>query len=228
MQPRPKTKQLPHIISVCLFLALAITIFRGLQTPSPASETSANDAVTIDIAPGTSIQHKLAAGATASFSVSITGGSLLRFSIDKGDFVVSTTLYGPTGTKLLEHLSQDFEVVDLSFPAQTAGTYRIELRSRETVETRQFELRLQPLTAITPINQKDSDARQALARAEVLRAESTETAFRQAIEQFDQATQIWLSLFGFTSASQASLKSGDLLADLGEYPEALKRYQDAN
>jgi tetratricopeptide (TPR) repeat protein len=228
MQPRPKTKQLPHIISVCLFLALAITIFRGLQTPSPASETSANDAVTIDIAPGTSIQHKLAAGATASFSVSITGGSLLRFSIDKGDFVVSTTLYGPTGTKLLEHLSQDFEVVDLSFPAQTPGSYRIELRSRETVETRQFELRLQPLTAITPINQKDSDARQALARAEVLRAESTETAFRQAIEQFDQATQIWLSLFGFTSASQASLKSGDVLADLGEYQEALKRYQDAN
>ena len=227
MQPGPKTKQLPHIISACLFLALTITIFRALQTVSPANETSANDAVTIDIAPGSTIQHKLAAGANASFSVSITSSSLLRFSIDKGDFVLSTTLYGPTGTKLLEHVSQDFEVVDLSFPAQTPGTYRIELRSRETAETRQFELSLQPLTAITPINQKDSDARQALARAEVLRAESTETSFRQAIEQFDQATQIWSSLPEFGSASQVSLKSGDLLADLGEYPEALKRYQDA-
>lgn len=231
MQREPKTERLPHIISVCLLLVLTITIVRVSPSTSPTSETSANDAGVREIAPGSSIKDILAAGARATFSVSVTGGSLLRFSIDKGDLLLSTTLYGPTGVKLLEHVSHDFGVVDLSFPAQTAGTYRIELLSRENEENKQtwpFELKLQSLTPLTGVSIKDSEARQALARAEVLRADSTEAAFRQVIEQYDDATQILSSLSDFAGASDASLKSGDLLWDLSEYPEALKRYQSAN
>ena len=143
--------------------------------------------------------------------------------------MLSTTLYGPTGETLLEHVSHDFEVVDLSFPAQVAGAYKIELVSREKKETtRPFELKLQALTPITEVNEKDSEARQALARAEVLRAQSTEVAFRKAIEQYDEATQIWSSRSDFANAANASLKSGDLLFDLSDYTEALKRYQSAN
>ena len=224
MQPGPKTNQLPHMVSVCLFLALATMIFRAPQGVSPARATAANDAVATERAPGL---IQLAAGAKAKISVSITRDSLLRFSINKGDLVLSTSLYGPTGTKLLEHVSHDFEVVDLSFPAHIAGTYSIELLSRETKETRELELKIQPPTPLTAINQKDSDARQALARAEVLCAESSETAFRKALEQYDKATQIWLSLSDYGSASYASLKSGDLIFDLSEYSDAFKRYRNA-
>ena len=227
MQPRPKTKRLPRMALLCLFLALAITLFRAPQSASPATETSANDAGVTEIAPGSSIRDKLAAGMKATFSVSVTAGSLLRFSIDKGDLLLSTILYGPTGAKLLEHVSHDFEVVDLSFPAAIAGTYKIELVSREKKDTRAFELKLQSLTPLTRVNLKDSEARQALARAEVLRAESTETALRQAIQQYDEAMQIWSSLSDFASASSGSLKSGNLLFDLSDYTEALKRYQNA-
>lgn len=228
MQREAKTERLPHMVSVCLLLAVAIAIVRVSPGAEPASETPANDAEVKEIAPGSSIHNTLAAGAKVTFSVSVTGGSLLRFSIDKDNLVLSTTLYGPTGEKLLEHISHDFEVVDLSFPAQIAGTYRIELLSRESKEARPFALNLQSLTPLTGVNLKDSEARQALARAEVLRAVSTEAAFRQAIEQYDDATQSWSSLSDFASASNASLKSGDLLMDLSEYPEALKRYQSAN
>ena len=228
MQPGPKTKQLPHVILVCLLLALVVTIFRAPPSASPASTSFANDSGVKDIAPGSSIHDQLTPGAKATFSVSVTAGSLLRFSIDKDDLGLSTTLYGPTGETLLEHVSHDFEVVDLSFPVQTTGAYKIELVSREQKQTRSFELKLQALTPITEVNEKDSEARQALARAEVLRAQSTETAFRKAIEQYDEATQSLSSLSDFAGAANASLKSGDVLFDLSEYTEALKRYQAAN
>lgn len=227
MQLRPKIHQLPHIILVCLFVALTATVFRAFQGGPPASETSTIDKEVREIAPGSSIRDKLAAEAKATFSVSATAGSLLRFSIDKGDLVLSTRLYGPTGAKLLEHVSHDFEVVDLSFPAQTAGTYRIELVSRDKA-ARLFELKLHPLTPLTTTNQKDSEARQAMARAEMWRSGSTEAAVRNAIGQYNQAAQIWLSLSDFGSASDASLQAGDLLFDLSEYPKAFKRYRNAN
>lgn len=226
MQLGRKTHRLPHIVSLCLFVTLAALVFRVLQSVSPKTEMSRNASGVREIALGTTIHDRLVAGTKATFSVSATAGSLLRFSIEKRDLVLSTILYGPTGTKLLEHISHEFEVVDLSFPVETAGTYQIELLSHEKTE-RPFELNLRPLTPLTLTSQKDSEARQALARAELLRSESTEIAFRRAIEQFDQATQIWSSLSDFENASYASLKSGDLLFDLSEYSESLQRYQNA-
>jgi tetratricopeptide (TPR) repeat protein len=227
MQLRPKTHRLPLVVMVCLFVVLTAMFFRALHSTFPTGQRAAIDAGEREIAPGSSIRDNLAADAKATFSVSATAGSLLRFSIDKGDLVLSTMLYGPTGAKLLEHVSHDFEVVDLSFPAQTAGTYRIELLSHEKAE-RLFELKVEPLTPLTDANQRDSEARQALARAGVLRSESNEAAFRRAVEQYDQAAQIWLSRADFGNASDASLRSGDLLFDLSEYTEAFKRYQNAS
>jgi tetratricopeptide (TPR) repeat protein len=226
MQLRPKTHRLPHTILVCLFLVVGAIVFRTFQSATPVSKTSAKDIEVREIAPGSSIRDKLGAGAKATFLVSVTAGSLLRFSIVKDDLVLSTIVYGPTGAKLLEHVSHDFEVVGLSLPAGAAGSYRIELLSHERVE-RPFSLNLQPLTPLTATNQKDSEARQALARAAMLRAESTETAFRSAIEQYDQAVQIWSALSDFDSASNASLQAADLHFDLSDYTEAFERYQNA-
>ena len=142
--------------------------------------------------------------------------------------MLSTVLYGPTGTKLVEHISQDFELVQISFPAQVPGTYRIELQSLEKAPTRkQYELRLQPITSFTALDQKDSDARQAFARADRLRADWTQNSFRQATVQYDRAAQIWISISDFASASHATLKSASVFFRLSEYPEALKRYQNA-
>jgi hypothetical protein len=61
--------------------------------------------------------------------------NILRFSIDKGDLVLSTSLFGPTGAKLLEHVSEDFESVELSFPTQVAGIYRIKLQLQDGSKT---------------------------------------------------------------------------------------------
>lgn len=80
---------------------------------------------------------------------------------------------------------------------------------------------------VTSLDQKDSEARQLVAHAETLCANWTETSFREATEQYDRATQIWMSTSDFARASPAALKSGDVYFLLSDYSEATKRYQNA-
>jgi CHAT domain-containing protein len=76
-------------------------------------------------------------------------------------------------------------------------------------------------------DQKDNEARQAMTRAESLRANSTEPTLRQALEDYDKAYSIWTSISDFTNASNAALESGDIHFLFSEYAEALKRYKNA-
>lgn len=193
-----------------------------------ASNATLTSGEPIQMAAGTSERRELNGGATEVFAIAANQDKLLRFSIHKGDLVLSTTLYGPTGTKLLEHVSQDFEVVELSFPAHVAGTYTIELRSQESAHAaRAYELAVHPLRPVTELNQRDSEARQAAAHAEMLRTKSLAASFREATEQFDRAALIWSSISDFANAARAALKSGDIYFLLGEYEESSKRYRDA-
>ncbi len=76
-------------------------------------------------------------------------------------------------------------------------------------------------------DQKDSEAKQAFARADQLCADWTQNSFRRAIPQYERATQIWSSISDFASASDAMRKSADVYFRLSEFPEALNRYQNA-
>jgi tetratricopeptide (TPR) repeat protein len=222
-----KTTGLIGMLFLCVCAALLAFIFRGPEIPAIA-ETSSNSGDLIQLAPGSSSRGELTAGAKNVFTVSVDHDQLLRFSVDKGDLLVTTSLYGPTNAKLLEHVSQDFESVELSFPAQVAGKYTIELQSQEKSATpRAYEIKLHPLTSVTPLNRKDSEARQTMAHAEALRLEWKEASFRQAAEYYDQAALTWSSMSDLANAAYAALKAGDVYFHLGAFQEASKRYQNA-
>jgi CHAT domain-containing protein/tetratricopeptide (TPR) repeat protein len=75
------------------------------------------------------------------------------------------------------------------------------------------------------VDQKHSAAQQAMDRADMLRADWTQASLREAIDLYEKAALIWTSSSEFASASQATLKSGDIYFLFSEYDEALKRYQ---
>ena len=81
--------------------------------------------------------------------------------------------------------------------------------------------------SVSALDQKDSEARQAIARGDELCAHWKQNSFRQAIPQYDRAALIWSSVSDFASASDATLKSADVYFRLSEYPEAVKRYKNA-
>ena len=102
-----------------------------------------------------------------------------------------------------------------------------EETQRKSEKAIQRQSKPQPITSGTPLDQKDSEARQTITRGDSLCAAWTPNSFRQAIPQYDRAALIWSSISDFASASEATRKSADVYFRLSEYPEALKRYQNA-
>jgi len=224
---RSKLHGLCSIVLVCLCVTVLLELSPVRQSTPDLTETTASDEL-VQITPGTSVRREITAGAKGVFVVSANEGTLLRFSIDKGDLALTTVVYGPTNTKLATHISEDFEIVELSVPVEVSGSYRIEVQSREKKDAlRPYELKVEALAPITPAARKDIDARQAMNKAGVLRVEWKEALLRQAIGEFEKAAVSWSSLGNHGSASQANLKSGDVYFLLSEYKQALSRYQSA-
>jgi CHAT domain-containing protein len=230
MQPGKRTTRHPRrlyaipLIALCVFLLFAA--FRGPSPAVSAFESQANTGASIQIAPGSATRGEITAGGKQIIEIPMDQGKLLRFSIEKGDLVMSTVLYAPSGARLLEHISQDLEFVEISFPAEVAGSYRVELQSREQGnERRPFELRVETATPLDPANLKDSEARQFIAAAEVLRATWTAAELRQARQKYDQAAVLFNSISDFSTASLTMLKAADVCFVLSEFEEAIKRYQ---
>lgn len=220
---KSKRSGLCSLAFICLCLSLPFL----LPVP-PASSIPNESAVNSNlISPGSTNRREIAAGAKEGFEISLSQNQFLRISIDKGDLALSIILYGPTGEKLLEHISQEFEVVEISHPANLAGNYKVELTSREKSGTRRYEIRVQPLITVTAADRKDSEARQAMASAEVLRASWLKSSLQQAIADFDKAALIWITARDDSNAARAKLRSADISFHLSEYREALKRYQDS-
>ena len=224
---RFKAHGLCTIVLVCLCVTVLVVLSPVRQSTSVMTEAAASDELR-QITPGTSSHYEITGGVKEVFVVAANEGTLLRFSIDKGDLALTTTVYGPTGANLSEHVSEDFEIVDLSMPVDVSGSYRIEIQSREKVEApRSYELRVEALRPITLAARKDSEARQAMNKAGVLSAQWKEALLRQAIQEYEKAAASWTSLGNLSSASQATLKSGDAHFRLSEYEQALSQYQSA-
>lgn len=224
---RSKLHGLYSIVLVALCVTVLLVLSPVRPSTSVATETSASGQ-SAQIEPGKSTRGDITAQAKAVFEVSASAGTLLHFSIDKGDLALTSVVYDPKGTELAEHVSEDFEVVELSVPVDVSGSYRIEIQSREKVDApRLYEIRVDALTPITPPGRKDSEALQAMATAGALRAEWKEMSLRQAIGEYEKAAASWTSLGKFSRASEANLKSGDVYFLLSEYKQALSRYQSA-
>jgi CHAT domain-containing protein/Tfp pilus assembly protein PilF len=214
------------LVCVCLFVLL--TAIPSPEAPPADTEMAVTAEGLKQIAPGSSLSGTLGPGAQETIGITVTHGKFLRFSIEKGDLGLFVVLYGPTGTTLVQHVSQEFEVVEISFPADVDGLYKIELRSRETTDAlRPYEIKVHSLKTVTPADRKDSEARQVVAEAEMLRANWNESSLRLAIEMYSKATSIWASVSDYSNASNAAIKAGDVCFQLGSYSDALKHFQSA-
>jgi CHAT domain-containing protein len=210
-----------------LFGSCLLLLFVVFSRHEPAS--SAVDSTTpVQLAPGATVQREISNDAAEVFEITTEPGKLLRLSINKGDLVLSTAVYGPTGATLLKHISQELETVEISLPADVSGSYKIELRARETLtQRRPYELRVELFDTVTASERRDSEARKLLAAAEVLRANFTAPDLRQARDKFDKAAATWTSIADYSNASLATVKAGDVCFLLSEFTAAGQRYQNA-
>ena len=220
--------RLSNITLAGLSIILMLVVFRGREPESMNIESNAAAQSSSQLAPGPSVRHEIVGGETQVIEVPVEQGKLLSFSIDKGDLLLSTALYAPSGERMLQYRSQDLESVQISAPADIGGNYRIELQSGETDQVRRpFELTVGRLTPVTSVNRRDSDARHLIADAETLRVNWKESELRQALNKYDEAALIWTAISDSSTASLASLRAADVCFLLSDFSEAIKRYKSA-
>ena len=206
--------------SLALLLLLASLGVDHAQTLTKATP--------IEVVSERSINRDLTAGASEQFEISLTAGQLFSFSIEKGDLALSVVLYDANRQKLIEQVSLRYEMLSLSVPASLTGIYLLEIRSLESQGlSRQYILNIDPARPIATADQKTSAAQRLAAGASVLRADWTEKSLRQSIQQYDDAAAIWLSLYDSRNAGAASIHAGEVFLLLGEYQEALARFEKA-
>jgi CHAT domain-containing protein/Flp pilus assembly protein TadD len=208
---------------------MSLLLVVSLQTGSVGSlpKTTAGNAKSIKLAPGTGVLRMVAAGDKEQFEILLTAGDLFHFLVDKGDLALSLVLYDPAGQKLIEQVSHAYEVLEFSLPADAAGAYLLEISSLEREASRQYQLRVEPIRMATTEDRKINAAQQSVARASFLLDDWTAISFRQSIENYDGAATIWRSLRSLRNAAIASMKAGRVCFLLGEYREALNRYHSA-
>lgn len=212
---------------MCLLVSVLLMVCPR-RTGVRASGETTKDPKSTSITFGTSIRRELAAGSKETFEISMGQGQPVFMSVEKGDLALLAVVYGPSDAKLLEESSHAYELLEVAFHAEVAGTYRIQIESLERAQApRPFELRVHPVTTAAVNGQKDIEARQARAAARALRANWTGASLRQAIEKYDKATLIWMAGADLPSAARASLESGEVCFLLSQYHEALGRYQKA-
>ena len=110
----------------------------------------------------------------------------------------------------------------------------ISLSSRESQSPQsqhtpgQQKSNTQSLTTDGELDQKNSEARQASARADELRALGRKLHCEKRSNSMTRRRSRWISVSDFANAMQTTLKSGDVYFLLNEYPRALERYQKAD
>lgn len=211
---------------VFLLLILVVCLLADIAGGLP--KTTATNKDVLELTPGSSISRDLSAGDDELYEISLGKDQLLRLSIDKGDSAVALVLYDPAGKKVLEQVSHGYELLDVSVVTDAAGPHRLEVRSLELNDARRsYEIKLEPIRAATVQDRRDYTAQQASASASLRRADWTERSLRQAIENYDEAAQLWQASGDLRSASVALMEAGEVCFALGEYREALKRQQRA-
>lgn len=216
-----------RIVSVSLRLILLPALCLLAEAGGSLSRGTAGNPKLIELAPGATIVREITAGATDAFEASFNSGELLQVSIEKGDLPMAIVIHDPAGQKSINQLSRGYEQLEFSLPTDSAGRYRLEITSLEKERTRQYQLKLEPIRNSTTADRIVSTAQRLMAEASLLRADWTERSFREAVGDYDKAGMIWRTSRDFRRSAIASMKAGRSCFLLGDYKEALKRYQSA-
>lgn len=198
-----------------------------LMAAGNRAEVAKTDARLISLATGQPVTREISAGDNDHFKISLYSDQLFRVSVGKGDAMLELVVYDPMDQRVAHEISTVYEVLEIALPTSVAGAYRLEVISREHRASRQYQLKVESVRTATFEDIKLGTALRNVARANFLRVEWTESSLRQALASYDTAAAVLVSSKQLRQAALASMRAGETCFVLGDYPEALKRFQKA-
>src|SRR2546421_9084682 len=179
-----------------LTLWLQATMPARAQTPAPVptgQPTNAQAAMQttdpISLASGATITREIKGGEAHSYRVALKLGEFLHANVEQQGVDLAVMLYGPAEEKLLTvDLLKYLGPEPVSFEAERAGAYRLEVRAAAGTASGRYEL--------TSKGQQATAADRARMGAERLLVEATTEERAGAKESFEQALEKYLTAAG--------------------------------
>ena len=206
----------------CKFLALILTLSCCLQSVRAAQ--NALDSLQL----GKPIERQISNNEAHSYDIALTAGQYAFVTVDQRGVDLAVAMYGPDGARLAEVDSPNYSYgpEPLSFVADNAGTFRLEVRSTSET-TGRYEVRLEQLRNATQEDRSSVAAQKLFAEARVLRDKRKAETYQQALEKYQAALNIWRALGDKLRQAFTLHTAGWIYGDTGQYQKALDFYAEA-
>ncbi|MDQ3009605.1 MAG: CHAT domain-containing protein [Acidobacteriota bacterium] len=227
--PFPRSFARPLSALLCLLCGLLPSPLVWAQTGTGAPAAAQSEAEPRRLKVGGPVERELAGGQQHAYQITLTAGQYLNVVVEQRGIDVVVTLLGPDGKKLIEVDSPNGMQgpEPLKWIVETAGIYRIEVRSLENAaKPGRYEAKIVELRAVID---RDRD----LAEADKLYNESVSLGgkgrFGQAIPLAERALALREKALGAEHSDTAN--SLNYLANLydakGDYAQAEPLYRRA-
>ena len=142
--------------------------------------------------PGKSIVRELVGGDEHSYQLTLAAGQYARVVVDQRRINVALLAFDSKGKKIAE--ADMFGIGDselVSLVAETATTYRLEVRSDKTTPRGSYEIKIKELRAATEQDKSAVAAERLVAEGMLLEQKLTADSRRKAIEKYQQSIPLW-------------------------------------
>ncbi|MEA2694045.1 MAG: hypothetical protein QOJ16_3432, partial [Acidobacteriota bacterium] len=198
-------------------------LLSGCQGPTPPAAPAPRAAARparerrLALAPGTAALATLAGGTTHAYLFALPAGQYADLAVDQRGFDVALTLAGPDGRTLtfVDGPYGDHGPEPVPLVAETAGTYRLEVRASDVrAAPGPYALLVRALRPATEEDRTRVAAERAYARGEALRGRRDRAAVVAAIAEDQRALGLFAGL-------NDPARRADTLASLGWAHDAL-------
>lgn len=182
------------------------------------------------LAPSTPVERELAGGQSHTFQLTLAANQYLQVVVAQRGIDVLVTLFAPDGKKLSEVDSPNGTQgpEQLSFITETAGSYRLEVRSLEKdAAAGRYEVKIEELRAATEQDKRYIAAKRVSTEGDQLITQGTAQSLRKAIEKYEEALLVWRSVGNRGEEAVTLNNIGTVYMDLGELPRAREHFSQA-
>jgi CHAT domain-containing protein len=185
-----RLRYIPYFGLVLLLISTTSALGRhGRSRPN----TQSQDSEVRSLEPGKPIEREIAGGETHVYQLTLAAGQYARVAVDQRRINVAVAAFDPDGKKITDEdwfAIGDAELV--SFIAESAKTYRLEVRAPDKAATKgSYEIKIKDLRAVTEREKNTVAGERLLAEGYQLLGQPAPESWQKGIEKYQQSLPFW-------------------------------------
>jgi CHAT domain-containing protein/tetratricopeptide (TPR) repeat protein len=191
-------------------------------------QTTFEDEITLAL--GKPIERQLSGNEAHSYKIVLAANQYLHVVVEQRGIDVVVALFAPDGKKIAEVDSPNGTQGQepLSIVAETAGNYRLEIRSPEPkAAPGSYEAKIIELRVATARDKKSTLAAKLNAAALLKMNEGTAVSMQAALTIYQESMQLWRELKNASMEAETLDNIGTIYSNLGEKQKALDYYNQS-